>query len=97
MIHHSILYILLIIVLLKLILHTNNIIEGNTSRDFTSCFNRIQPPAYKEFDTETKKVVVREHILKDFVNVIYSKSYLNDATNEDNDILKTNAEDYCYE
>ena len=62
----------------------------------TSCFNIIQPPSYKIFNTETKKDAVRNHIVKDFINNLHVDSYLADPNSIDNNILKSNGNNYCY-
>ena len=90
-----ILLIILISVLLRLILK-NNIIEGNRGNDYKSCFQKDTPPAYTQFNTQTKKDVVRNHILKSFINDLDGNSYLADPNSLDNNILKLNAKSYCY-
>ena len=93
--HRFILYFILIIVLLRLVTK-KEVIEGNTSNDYKSCFNKIQPPAYKQFNTETKKDVVRNHIITHFVNNLDGNSYLADPNSIDNQVLKLDGENYCY-
>lgn len=94
--HRYILYIILIIVLLRLIFK-NDIIEGNTSNDYKLCFEQDVPPAYTQFNTQTKKDVVRDHIITNFVNDLNGgDSYLSDPNSIENTILKLDADNYCY-
>ena len=93
--HRFILYLILIFVLLRLIFK-NDIIEGNGSNDYKLCFKQDVPPAYTQFNTQTKKDVVRDHIIKNFINDLDGISYLANPNSLDNDILKLDGNDYCY-